>query len=54
MCGFHMPKQHFTAMVHDSNSHTLILWHVISMILNIGKKLTGIEILTLHHKKIYI
>ena len=50
MCGYPMPKQHFTAMTCDSKSHTIILWHVISMKLNIGKK-TGLKIMTLNPKK---
>ena len=47
-----MPKQHFIAMVYNSKLNAIILWCVMSMILNIGKKTTGIEIMTLHLKKI--
>ena len=40
MCGCRMPKQYFIAVVCDSKLHAIILWHVISMKLNIGKKIT--------------
>ena len=39
-CGCHMPKEHFTVMLCDSKLHA-ILWHVISLKLNIGKKITA-------------
>ena len=50
--GCHIPKQCCIAMVCNSKLQTLILWSVISVKLNIGKKITGIEIMTLNHKKI--
>ena len=41
MCDCHMPK-HFLAMACNSKSHVIvIMWHVINMKLNIGKKITG-------------
>ena len=46
MCGYCMPKQCFIAMTCNSISHTIILWHVINMKLNIGKKITGLEIMS--------
>ena len=52
MCGCHTRKQHFIAMMCDSKSHTIILGCVISVKLNIGKKIAGLEILTLNHEKI--
>ena len=38
-------------MACNSKSHRIMLWHVISMKLNIGKKITRLEIMTLDHKK---
>ena len=38
-------------MACDSKLHTTILWRVISMKLNIGKKITGLGIMKLNHKK---
>ena len=32
----------------DSKLHTIILWHVISVKLNIGQKIPGLEITTLN------
>ena len=52
MCGCRMPKQYFIAVVCDSKLHAIILWHVISMKLNIGKKITELQIMMLNHKKI--
>ena len=46
MCDCHLPKQHFVALVSDSKSRTVILWHVIGVKLNIVKKITGLEIMT--------
>ena len=46
MCDCHLPKQHFVALVCDSKSRTVILWHVIGVKLNIVKKITGLEIMT--------
>ena len=46
MCDCHLPKQHFVALVCDSKSRTIILWHVIGVKLNIVKKITGLEIMT--------
>ena len=39
-------------MMCDSKSHAIILGCVISVKLNIGKKIAGLEILTLNHEKI--
>ena len=36
---------------HGIPNHTMILWHVMSMELNIGKKIAGLEIMTLNCKK---
>lgn len=44
-----MLKQHFIAPVCDAKSHT-ILWRVMSMKLNIGKKTAGLE-MTLNREK---
>ena len=52
MCGCHMPKQYFIAMACDSKLNN-ITWCVISMKLSIGKKITGLEIMTLNRKKIW-
>ena len=46
-----MPKQRFADMACDSKSHAIILWRVINVKLNIGKKITGLEIMTLNCKK---
>ena len=46
-----MPKQCFIAMACDSKSHTIVIWHVIDTKLNIGKKITGLEIMTLNREK---
>ena len=51
MCGHCIPKQHFSAIVCNSKSHAIILWHLISIKLNIGKKITGLEIMTLSCKQ---
>ena len=51
MCGCRMPKDHFIAMACDSKSHTIILQHVISMELNIIKKIAGLEITTWNGQK---
>ena len=50
-CDCHMPKQRFADMACDSKSHAIILWRVINVKLNIGKKITGLEIMTLNCKK---
>ena len=42
MCGCRMPKQRFIAMAGDSKLHTI----VISMKFNIGKNITGLEMMT--------
>ena len=52
MCGCRMPKQYFIAMACDSKLNN-ITWCVISMKLSIGKKITGLEIMTLNRKKIW-
>ena len=46
-----MPKQHFIAMVRDPKSHAMVLWCVMSMEFNIDKKIAGLEIMKLNHKK---
>ena len=51
MCGCPIPKQRFTAVACDSKLHTIILWHVTSVKLSIGKKITGLELMTLNCKK---
>ena len=43
MCGCYIPKQHFIAMACDSKLHAMILWHVMSVKLNIAKKIAGLE-----------
>ena len=52
MCGCRMPKQYFIAMACDSKLNN-ITWCVISMKLSVGKKITGLEIMTLNRKKIW-
>ena len=47
-----MPKQCFVDMVCDPKLHPIILWHVISVELNIGKKITRLGIMTLNREKI--
>ena len=47
-----MPKQHFIAIACDSKLHAMILWNVMSMKLNVAKKIAGLEIITLNHEKI--
>ena len=49
MCGCHMPKQHFIAMT--CKLHAMILWRVMSVNLNIAKKIAVLEIMTLNHEK---
>ena len=52
MCGCHMPKQWLIAMTCDSK--IILLWHVISVKSNIGKKITGLQTgiqMTLNHEK---
>ena len=46
MCSFRMPKQRFIAMAADSKLHTIVLTCVISMKLNIGKNIAGLEMIT--------
>ena len=48
----HTPKQCFFAMACNSKLHSVILWCVISKKLNIGKKITGLKIMTFNRKKI--
>ena len=43
MCGCRTPKQHFIAMACDSELHAMIIWHVMSVKLNIAKKIAGLE-----------
>ena len=52
MSGDRMPKQCCIAMASDSKLHAIILWHVISVKLNIGKKITGLKIMTLNSETI--
>ena len=52
MCGCSSQKQCFIDMVCYPKSHPIILWHVISMKLNTGKEITGLEIMTLNYKEI--
>ena len=47
MCDCHTPKQDFIVMACNSK----LLHHVIIMKLNIGKKMTELEIMTLNDKK---
>ena len=44
-----MPKQHFIAMT--CKLHAMILWRVMSVNLNIAKKIAVLEIMTLNHEK---
>ena len=44
-----MPKQHFIAMT--CKLRVMILWHVMSMNLNIAKKIAVLEIMTLNSEK---
>ena len=46
-----MPKHHVIAMACDSKLYAIILWCVISVKMNIVKKITGLEIMTLNSKK---
>ena len=41
----------FFSVAFDSKSHAMILWRVMTVELNIGKKITGLEIMTLNCKK---
>ena len=49
-CGCYMRKQNLIAMACDSKSHNIILWCVTSVILSIGKKITGLETMILNRK----
>ena len=42
-----MPKQRFIAMAGNSELHTIVLRCVISMKLNSGKNIAGLEMITL-------
>ena len=47
------PLKHvITSTNNDLESHAIILWRLISVKLNIGKKITGLEIMTLNREKI--
>ena len=46
------PKQRLIAMVCHSELHTIILWIVISMKLDVGKKMAGLETMTWDCEKI--
>ena len=50
-CGCHTWKQHLIAMACNSKLYVIILWRVISVKLIIGKKITGLGIVTLNHNK---
>ena len=45
-------KHAITSTNNDLESHAIILWRLISVKLNIGKKITGLEIMTLNREKI--
>ena len=47
MCGCHMPKRCFIAIACNYKLHAII-WPVISIKLSIGKKITGLDIMTLN------
>ena len=47
MCSCRMPKQRFIAMAGDSKLYTIVLRCVISMKFNIGKNITGLEMMKL-------
>ena len=51
-CGCRTPKQHSIVMACNLESHATILRRVVSAKLNIGKKITGFEIMTLYCEKI--
>ena len=51
-CDCHTSKQRSIVMACNLESHATILWCVISTKLNIGKKVTGLEIMTLNCEKI--
>ena len=48
MCGCYMPKWCFIAIACNYKSHAII-WSAISIKLSIGKKITGLDIMTLNH-----
>ena len=48
----HMPKRHLIDMACDSKWHAIKLWQVIGVELNIGKKIRGLEIMTLNREKL--
>ena len=50
-CGCHTSKQHLIAMACNSKLYVIMLWRVISVKLIIGKKITGLGIITLNHNK---
>ena len=50
-CDCHMPKQHLIDMACDSKWHATKLRHVVSVKLNIGKKIKGLETMTLNGEK---
>ena len=52
MCGCCTSKQHFIVMACDSKSLTKILWYVIIIKINTGKKIHVSELMTLNHEKI--
>ena len=47
-----MSKKRFVDMVRNSKLLTIILWGVISVMVNIGKKIKGLEIMTLNQEKV--
>ena len=50
MYGCRAPKQRFIVMACDSKSHAIVLWCVISVKLDIGTKITGLEIMVLNRE----
>ena len=48
----HMWLPHAKATFYlDLESHAMILWHVMCVKLNIGKKIAGLEMMTLNREK---
>ena len=47
-----MPKRHLIDMACDSKWHAIKLWQVVGVELNIGKKIRGLEIMTLNREKL--
>ena len=49
----HAKTRFYCSMVCGSKLYAIISWPVIGVKLNIGKKITGLEIIALHCEKIY-